>query len=1085
MRKIIQFCLSNKFAIWLLTIIVVAAGIYSSMNMKMETLPNITLPVITVTTVDPGATPQEVDDQVTKPVEQAVQNISGVNTVSSSSNKDVSSIQIEFNYGTDLDQAESHLKDAVSKINFPDNVQSPNITRISFNAFPIVMLSVTQSGQSLASLTDTVNNKVVPNLEGIIGVSSVAVSGQEINEVDLSFKKDQMQRYGLDEQTVQNIIKGDNLNYPLGLYNFNDSQQSVVVHGKLTTLDDLKNLPIPILSTGGTGQTNPQAKGQPAGQMAGQSAGQAVGQAAGQRPGQAGGQASKMYPSGQGQAAGIKQPSADIKLPTVKLGDIADIKMVGKAESISRTNGKPSIAVQIVKSSDANTVDVGNAVHDAIAKVEKDVPGLHIVTTMDQAKPIKDSVHTMLEKAILGAIFAMIIILLFLRNFKSTIISVVSIPLSLLIGLILLNWLGITLNIMTLGAMTVAIGRVIDDSIVVIENIYRRMSLPNEPLKGRELIISATKEMFIPIMSSTIVTIAVFLPMGLVTGMVGELFLPFALTIVFSLLASLLVAITVVPMLAHSFFKKGVKRKPRQHDKKKKSKLASFYRGILNWALNHKWIVSIIAIFLLVGSLCLVPFIGVSFIGSDEQKTMAITYNPDPGQTLNDVEQVGTKVENYFDHRKQVKTIQYSIGGGNPMMMGRGQDNSALFYVQYADNTPNFSKEQEKVMADLKKLTNKGQWGTVNMSSSGSSNNLTVNVYGNSIEQIKPTVAKIQGIMKDNSNLKNVTTSLSKNYIEYSLVVDKDKLSELGLTTSQIGAALGQNNQQQLLTSIKQDGKDVNVYLESDTSSYNNINDLTNKTVVSPTGKTVKISDVTKTVKGQTSDTITRKNGDIYASVTGEIKTNDVSKVSADVKKKIDQLTLPEGVKASIGGVTADINSSFSQLGLAMLAAIAIVYFILVITFGSALVPLTILFSLPFVIIGAFVGLFITGETISVSVMIGALMLIGIVITNAIVLIDRVVRKEKEGLPTREAILEAASTRLRPILMTAIATIFALIPLAIGMEGSGGLISKGLGISVIGGLTSSTLLTLIVVPMVYELFMKRRNKKLRMRMKEE
>lgn len=414
------------------------------------------------------------------------------------------------------------------------------------------------------------------------------------------------------------------------------------------------------------------------------------------------------------------------------------------------------------------------------------------------------------------------------------------------------------------------------------------------------------------------------------------------------------------------------------------------------------------------------------------------------------------------------------------MTMGSGQNNNALFFVQYASDTPNFSKEKERVLADLKKVTKKGQWGTVNMGSSGGSNNLTVNVYGDSISQIKPVIAKIQAIMKDNHNLKDVSSSLSKSYVEYSLNVDKDKLSELGLTTAQVGSAMGQKNQQQLLTTIKKDGKDVNVYLKSDIDSYDNITDLTNKTVVSPTGKMVKVSDVTKMVKGQTSDTVSRKNGDIYASVTGEIKTKDVSKVSADIQKQVNKLTMPAGVKSSMGGVTEDINSSFSQLGLAMLAAIAIVYLILVITFGSGLVPLAILFSLPFVIIGAFVGLLITGETISISVMIGALMLIGIVITNAIVLIDRVVRNELAGLSTREAILEAAAIRLRPILMTAIATICALIPLAMGMEGSGGLISKGLGVSVIGGLTSSTLLTLIVVPLVYELLMKRKNQKAKM-----
>ncbi|MGN7043732.1 efflux RND transporter permease subunit, partial [Bacillus safensis] len=281
--------------------------------------------------------------------------------------------------------------------------------------------------------------------------------------------------------------------------------------------------------------------------------------------------------------------SQSVELPTIKLSEIADIKVVKDAESISRTNGKDSIGLQIVKGSDANTVSVAEEVTKELEKFKKDNKGIKVSTTYDQAGPIKESVSTMLNKAIIGAIFAIIIIMLFLRDIKSTLISVISIPLSLLIAVLLLNQLDITLNIMTLGAMTVAIGRVVDDSIVVIENIYRRMALKDEPLKGKALVREATKEMFIPIMSSTIVTIAVFLPLALVGGMIGELFIPFALTIVFALLASLLVAITIVPMMAHSLFKKnlyGTAKKVKEH---KPSKLAGGYRRVLNWTLNHKW----------------------------------------------------------------------------------------------------------------------------------------------------------------------------------------------------------------------------------------------------------------------------------------------------------------------------------------------------------------------------------------------------------------------------------------------------------------------------------------------------------------
>jgi len=1038
MRRIIQFSLNNKFALWFMTIIVIVAGLYSSVHMKMETLPSITAPVMTISAVDPGATPEEVADKVTKPIEQAIQNQSGVKTVTSNSSEGTSSIQVEYEFKTDLNQAEDKLKDAVSNIDLPDNVDAPTINRLSLDAFPILTFSISQSDhQSLEQLTQTVDKQIIPKLEGVEGVSSVDVSGKEIKEIDLAFEKQNLDKYGLDEETVINAIKADNTSVPLGLYTFGDTQQSVVINGQATTLGDLKNLDIPIQGTAGQ-QANPQ-----------------------------GGAA--------GQVAVSPNQQASQQLPTVKLSSLADIKMVGKADSISRTNGKPSIAIQIVKASDANTVDVAKGINDQMDKIKKTFPSLKVIDTLDQAQPIKDSVNAMIEKAVLGALFAMLIILLSLRNVRSTIISVVSIPLSLLIALIILKQMNITLNIMTIGAMTVAIGRVVDDSIVVIENIYRRLSLSEEKLHGKELIMAATREMFIPIMSSTIVTIAVFLPLGFVTGVIGQLFLPFALTIVFALLASLLVAITIVPMLAHSLFKKGFKDKVKREETKP-NRFALGYKSFLNWTLNHKWITSIIAVVLFVGSFTLVPFIGTSFIPSDEQKMMAITYNPDPGQTETDVEKIGTQAESYFDSRKHVNMTQYSIGGGNPL----GQNNNqALFYVQYDDDTPHFDKEQDTVLKHLQKSVSKGEWGTVNLSSSGSNNQVTMYAYGDSLDQIKPTIQKLQGVMEDNKNLKNVDSSLSKDYVEYTFGVDQDKLSALGLSTAQVAAAFTQNSQRDAITTVKKGNEDINVYLAGNDTQYQTIDDLAKTKIKTPLGNSVALSDIAHRNTGQTSDTITRRNGQIYASVSGEITSKDVGKVTSEVKAKADKINVPPGVSLSMGGVSDDINTTFTELGLAMLAAIAIVYLILVITFGSAGTPLVILLSLPFVLIGAFLALFIAGETISVSVMIGALMLIGIVITNAIVLIDRVIRKEKEGMSIREALLEAGVTRLRPILMTAIATICALLPLAFGLEGGGALISKGLGITVIGGLTSSTALTLVVVPIVYELFAWRRIRKWR------
>ncbi|PIK26945.1 efflux RND transporter permease subunit [Bacillus pumilus] len=1066
MNSIINFVLKNKFAVWLMTIIVTVAGLYAGLNMKQESIPNINTPVITVSTTYPGATPDEVSDKVTDPIEKSIQNLNGVKVVTSNSFENASSIQVEYDYNKDMDEAKKEIEDAITNINFPENAEKPKIARFSINAVPILALSVSGDKESLEELTKKVEDDLVPSLEGLDGVSSVEASGQQIKEVEFSFKQKKLKEYGLDEETVQNMIKGSDVNVPLGLYTFGNKQKSVVVDGNILSVKDLKNMRIPVTpgASGGAGSAGAPSNGS--------------GNAGAQSAEQQAGSASQQQAAAQQQTGGGSASSQSVELPTIKLSEIADIKVVKDAESISRTNGKDSIGLQIVKGSDANTVSVAEEVTKELEKFKKDNKGIKVSTTYDQAEPIKESVSTMLNKAIIGAIFAIIIILLFLRDIKSTLISVISIPLSLLIAVLILNQLDITLNIMTLGAMTVAIGRVVDDSIVVIENIYRRMALKDEPLKGKALVREATKEMFIPIMSSTIVTIAVFLPLALVGGMIGELFIPFALTIVFALLASLVVAITIVPMMAHSLFKKNLYGQAKKVKEHKPSKLAGGYRRVLNWTLNHKWITSGIAILMLVGSLFLAPLVGVSFLPQEAEKTAMVTYTPEPGQTREQAIDETKKAEEYLVKRDHVNTVQYSLGSSNALTASvGGNSNGALFFIQYDEDTPNFDKEKDRVVKALQDKASKGEWKSQNFSSAGASNTVTYYVYGDKASDIEGTVKDVENILKDEKNLKNVSTSLSEKYDEYTFNADQEKLAKLGLTASQIAQAIAPQNSETTLTKVTEDGKELDVKLQTEKDEYKSKKDLENKKVTTPTGQQVRIGDVVKVKDGSTANTVTKRDGKIYAEVSGDMTTDDVSSVTQDVQKKVDKLDLKSGVTIDTGGVSADIQESFTQLGLAMLAAIAIVYLVLVITFGGGLAPFAILFSLPFTIIGALAGLFIAKETISLNAMIGLLMLIGIVVTNAIVLIDRVIHKEQEGLSTREALLEAGTIRLRPILMTALATIGALLPLALGFEGGSQIVSKGLGVTVIGGLTSSTLLTLVIVPIVYETLSKFRRKK--------
>ncbi|MFD1179535.1 efflux RND transporter permease subunit [Paenibacillus puldeungensis] len=1077
MKSIIQFSLRNKFAIWLLTIIVTAVGLYSGLTMKQETIPNINVPYLSVTAVYPGAAPEGVVQDITKPLEQRLRNVNGVKTLTSTSMENAASLFIEFDYGTNLDNATAEVREALNDVQLPEAAKKPQITRFSLSSMPVVSLSLSdQKSSNLESLTRTTENDIKPALEDLDGVASVQIAGQYVREVSLKFDQVKLKELGLSEDTVKGIVQGSALRVPLGLFDMEQAQKAVVVDGNVTTVDDLKNLAIPVVpKTPVAGTANGAPAGaagnaNPAGMAGGAASAPGAKSPAASGAGAAG--AGSVGPSGAG-AMG----TAPIGIPTVKLGDIAEIETIGKAESISRTNGKESIGIQIVKANDANTVDVVNQVKDKVDELSKQYPDIRFNIMMDQGKPITDSVNTMLSKALFGALFAVLIILIFLRNIRSTIISIISIPLSLLIAILALRQMDITLNMMTLGAMTVAIGRVVDDSIVVIENIYRRLSLTGEKLKGGKLVVEATREMFIPIMASTIVTIAVFLPLAFVSGMVGELFKPFALTIVFSLLASLLVAITLVPALAHTLFRKGLKH-THNHDVNPKG-IARAYQRALNWSLSHKLITFGMAVVLLVGSLFLYPLVGVSFIPEQEDKYVMTTYAPAPGARLEDVEQDMQKAEKYIMDQPGVEKMQYSIGGSSPLSMG--SSNSALFYIAYNEDTKHFSDVKEKLLNGLRKELPTGGWSDMSemmMGGMGGSS-LTINVFGDDLKQIKPVSDQIlKLVQEDTKNFKKGETSLSKAYDQYTLVADQQKLSSLGLTAGQLAMKLSPVRERPVLTEVKIDGKDHKVYIETDsTSSYGSIADIENETLTSPLGIQVPIKDVAKVEKGSSPDSIMRINGKMVVEVTAKITATDVQKASGNLQDKIDKMDKPDGVTVKFGGVTEQINDTFGQLGIAMAAAIAIVYFVLVITFGGGLAPFAILFSLPFIVIGAMVALLLGGETLNVSALMGVLMLIGIVVTNAIVLIDRVIHKEREGLSTREALLEAGATRLRPILMTALATIGALLPLVFGWEHSAGIISRGLGITVIGGLISSTLLTLVIVPIVYEFLMKFRHRK--------
>ncbi|MBR2757804.1 MAG: efflux RND transporter permease subunit [Exiguobacterium sp.] len=1047
MQKITSFSVNNKFAVWLMTIILTAAGLFAGLTMKLETLPDITTPTVSVTTIYPGASPEQVLEEVSTVLEDRLQNLNGVEQVRSSSFQNASNIQIDYDFSTDMDEAEQQVKDALSNVELPESAQDPQVSRLSFDAFPVIGAAISDESLDLAELTKLVEEEVQPALEGVEGAQTVQIAGQEIRRVELQFDQDALAEYNLTEDTVKQLIQANDARIALGLYELGDTEQAVVIDGKSETLEAFRDIQIPYSPAQSTPTTPSAPTELPPGQTP---------------------DVPTEVPT---ETPSALPPNVPTTIPTVALSELATIEDKGIEESISRSNGERSIGVQVTKTQDANTVDVVNAVKEVLNDFEAENDTANVSITLDQGQPIEESVETMLSKALLGGLFAILIILVFLRNFRSTIIAVISIPLSLLMALIVLKQLDITLNIMTLGAMTVAIGRVVDDSIVVIENIYRRLTRSNEPLRGKELIIAATKEVFIPIASSTIVTIAVFLPLGFVTGFVGELFLPFALTVVFALLASLLVAITVVPMMADSFFKNRDKLKPEEGP----GKLAEWYRGVLNWSLNHKLIVFGLATALLIGSFALVPAIGVNFLNQDSEKTLFVTFDPEPGQTLEDSITAAEVAEEYFmEEQPNATDVQFTVGGENPL--NPGNNKQGIFIVQYDPDTEDFADVKLADIEKLNELASNGEWKEQDFSGGGATSGVTYNVYANSLEDLEAIVPTfIETIEEETDYVRQATSDLRESYVQYTFNVDQQAAAEAGVSAGQIAQVISQfQAPESPLTSVTVDDKQLDVVIPNEQVTYDSVDDLQAQEITTPFGPR-SISDFIEIEEGTTPDTLVERDGKLLAQISVELSTDKATEASAAIEERVSEIELPSGVSYDVGGVTEQIQESFTQLGLAMLAAIAIVYLVLVITFGGALTPFVVLFSLPYAVIGGLVALLITGETISVSALIGALMLIGIVVTNAIVLIDRVIHKEEAGLSTREALLEAAGTRLRPILMTALATIGALAPLALGLEG-GALISKGLGVTVIGGLTSSTLLTLLIVPIVYEFFARFRKK---------
>ncbi|MEU6912212.1 efflux RND transporter permease subunit [Streptomyces olindensis] len=1011
-----RFSLAQRALIGLMSIIALVFGAIAIPQLKQQLLPTIELPMVSVLAPYQGASPDVVEKQVVEPIEDSLEAVDGISGVTSTASEGNAVIMASFDYGNGTEQLVADVQQAVNRARaqLPDDVD-PQIVAGSTDDMPTVVLAVT-SDRDAQALADQLDRTVVPDLKSIDGVGQVTVDGVRDLQVTVTPDDAKLAKAGLTSQSLSEALQAGGATVPAGSFDEGGSNRTVQVGGGFTSLEQIQDLMV----------TGEPGKGKP-----------------------------------------------------VRLGDVATVKQQeAPADSITRTDGKPSLAVAVTMDRDGSAVAISDAVQDKLPDLREDLgSGATLTVVSDQGPAVSKSIKGLTTEGALGLLFAVLVILVFLASIRSTLVTAVSIPLSVVLALIVLWTRDLSLNVLTLGALTIAIGRVVDDSIVVLENIKRHLGYGEE---RHSAILNAVREVAGAVTSSTLTTVAVFLPIGLVGGMVGELFGSFSLTVTAALLASLLVSLTVVPVLSYWFLRppKGTPEDADEarrlaEEKEARSRLQRIYVPVLRFATRRRLTSVALAIVVLVGTFGMAPLLKTNFFDQGEVEVLTVKQELKPGTSLAATDTQAKKVERLLADTKGVKDYQVTVGSSGFMAaFGGGTDTNQASYQVMLDDSASAEDVQDSIEKGLAGLKGIGTT-TVAAGDGFGAQDLSVVVKAADAEVLRTASEEVRKTVASLDDVTDVTSDLATSVPRISVKAN-DKAAAAGFTDQTLGAVVAQAVRGTPAAKAVLDDTERDVVIRSAKPAQ------TLKQLQDLRLGAVKLGDIAtvKLVDGPVS--MTRIDGQRAATITAKPTGDNTGAVSTKLQSEINALKLPDGATASIGGVSEDQDEAFANLGLAMLAAIAIVFMLLVGTFRSLVQPLILLVSIPFAATGAIGLLVATGTPMGVPAMIGMLMLIGIVVTNAIVLIDLINQYRKQGYGVVEAVVEGGRHRLRPILMTALATIFALLPMALGITGEGGFIAQPLAVVVIGGLVTSTLLTLLLVPTLYamlELRKERRAKK--------
>ncbi|MET3141983.1 UNVERIFIED_ORG: HAE1 family hydrophobic/amphiphilic exporter-1 [Arthrobacter sp. UYEF10] len=1033
MFRLAQLSLANRALIALITVFATVFGVITMSSLKQELIPSIEFPQITVLSAMPGASPEVVDKQVSAPLETALNGVEGLESTSSTSRNGVSQISMVFTYGTNLDRARNQIDRAISnaKRSLPEEVQ-PQAIAGSISDFPIVFLAVS-SDKPLSELNADLARLTVPRLQKIDGVRGADVTGGATQHIEILPRPKEMAAKGATIESIRNALSNNGALIPAGTIQEQGKTLSLQIGSPVDSLDAIKALPL----------------------------------------------------------GGAKDAAT--------IGTVADVSLEdNERTSITRTNGQETLAVSVTKKPEGDTVGISHAVNESLAALEAELgSNAKFTAVFDQAPFIEKSIKDLTTEGLLGLGFAVAVILLFLMSARSTLVTAVSIPLSLLITFIGLSATGYSLNILTLGALTIAIGRVVDDSIVVIENIKRHLSYGEEKVSA---ILTAIREVAGAITASTLTTVAVFLPIAFVGELAGELFRPFALTVTMALLASLLVSLTIVPVLAYWFLKSPAgsatgspaareaaaraadAARAHAQEAEQKSRLQRAYLPVLSKTQKHPVVTLVAAVLVLGATAAMTPLLSTNLLGESGQNSMTVRQVMPAGTSLADTSAAAVKVEDVLRGIEGVRNVQVTTGNaqaGFAALTSSGSANSTFTVV--TDEKANQAKLQETVRTEVSKVAGSGKITVGSQQGGfGTSSTVDITIKAATSEDLRTASEAMVDAMTGVPETSEVATNLAANQPVVQVKVDRAKTAAAGLNEQQVAGVLAATISPIPAGTVRIDTNDFPVQIGKGTR-FTSV-DAVRNIALPAGGAPVTLGSIASVEQVDVPVSITASNGQRTAKVSVTPSGSNLGAVNAEVQKRLTDVSLPAGVTAELGGATTQQAESFRQLGLALLAAIAIVYVIMVATFKSLIQPLILLVSVPFAATGAVALLLATGVPLGLPSLIGMLMLVGIVVTNAIVLIDlinqyRRPRDGRAGMSVADAITHGARQRLRPILMTALATVFALTPMALGLTGGGGFISQPLAVVVIGGLVSSTMLTLVLVPVLYRLVEGRRETK--------